>query len=63
MGRLSEEECLLGPAQNGSNTGPNDQSYPPKCIGDKDVPPKRAKEKKTLKEKYNIFEGKLLPPY
>ena len=58
---MFEKECLFGPTQNGSNTRPNDQSYPPGCIGDKDVLSKRAREKKTPKEKYNISEGKLLP--
>ena len=47
--RLSEEECLLGPARNRSNIGPHNQGDLPGCINDKDVPQKRAREKKTLK--------------
>jgi len=47
---LFEEECLLRPARNRSNTGPNDQGDLSGCINDKDVPQKRAREKKTLKK-------------
>ena len=49
MGRLSEEECLLGPAKNRLNTGPNDQGDLSGCINDKDVSQKRAREKETPK--------------
>ena len=45
---MSKEECLLGPAKNRSNTGPNDQGDLPRCINDKDIPQKCAREKKTL---------------
>jgi len=47
---LSEEECLLGPVRNRSNTGPNDQGDLPGCINDKDILQKRAREKKTQKK-------------
>ena len=60
MGRLSEEECLLGPAKNRSNTNPNDQGDLPRSLSDKDVPQKRTREKETPKK---IFKGKLLPSH
>ena len=60
-GRLSEEECLLGPARNRPNTEPNDRGYLPGFINDKDIPQKHAREKKipkkNLKEScYNRIE-------
>ena len=56
MGRWSEEECLLGPAKNRSNTDPNDQGDLQGSLSDKDVPQKRTREKgnpkKYLRESY-----------
>ena len=49
MGRWFEEECLLGPAKNRSNTDPNDQGDLPGSFSDKDVPQKCTREKETPK--------------
>ena len=47
MGRLSEEECLLGQAKNRSSINPNDQGNLIGSFSDKDVPQKQIRKKET----------------
>ena len=60
MGRLSEEECLLGLVKNRSSINPNDQGNLLGSFSDKDVPQKRTRKKETPRK---ISKGKLLPPH
>ena len=60
MGRLFEEECLLGPVKNRSSINPNDQGNLPRSFNDKDVPQKCTRQKETPRK---ISKGKLLPSH
>ena len=60
MRRLSEEECLLGQAKNGSSINLNDQGDLSGSFSDKDMSQKRTRKKETPRK---ISKGKLLPPY
>ena len=60
MGRLSEEECLLGKANNRSSINPNDQGNLLGSFSDKDVPQKHIRKKETPRK---IYKGKLLLPH
>ena len=60
MRRLSEEECLLGQAKNGSSINLNDQGDLPGSFNDKDMSQKRTRKKETPRK---ISKGKLLPPH
>ena len=60
MGRLSEEECLLGQAKNRLGINPNDQGNLLGNFSDKDVPQKRIRKKETPRK---LSKGKLLLPH
>ena len=60
MGRLFEEECLLGPVKNRSSINPNDQGNLRRNFNDKDVPQKCTRKKETPRK---ISKGKLLPSH
>ena len=54
MGRLSEEECLLGQAKNRLGINPNDQGNLPRASNDEDrlqACTKRIRIQKYLREK------------
>ena len=64
MGRLSEEECLLGQAKNWSSINLNNQGNLPGKFSDKDTSQKRTRKKEALRKKETprkIPKGKLLP--
>ena len=60
MGRLSEEECLLGQAKNRLSINLNSQGNLPRRFSNKDMSQKRIRKKETPRK---IFKGKLLPPH
>ena len=60
MGRLSEEECLLGQAKNRSSINSNDQGNLLGSFSDKDVPQKRIRKKEIPRK---LSKGKILLPH
>ena len=58
MGKLSEEEGLLGQAKSRSRINLNNQGNLPVRFSDKDMSQKRTRKKETPRK---ISNGKLLP--